>query len=171
MSWKWILTARIKGVLCEGLRNAVGLRWIKGGLFATNMGSDHLGDHKPADTMYRSTRKKLRLALLLSIRGCALSYPKFNAGSKKLNCREVPQAFAAFDAHSSPLGLEFFDSIDLGPVPKSGEGDPLRDSFLIALHRSRQREGLMGAIASSGSSKAASPEILRKTSSIVFVSR
>lgn len=41
----------------HGLRNAVGLRWIKtragnGGLFATNMGSDHLGDHKPADTMY-----------------------------------------------------------------------------------------------------------------------
>lgn len=40
------------GHFARGLRNAVGLRWIKDGLFATNMGSDHLGDHKPADTMY-----------------------------------------------------------------------------------------------------------------------
>src|SRR5687767_4247657 len=39
----------------RGLRNAVGLRWIKDGLFATNMGADHLGDHKPADTMYALT--------------------------------------------------------------------------------------------------------------------
>jgi glucose/arabinose dehydrogenase len=36
----------------RGLRNAVGLRWIKEGLYATNMGADHLGDDKPADTMY-----------------------------------------------------------------------------------------------------------------------
>ena len=36
----------------RGLRNAVGLRWIKDRLYATNMGSDHLGDGKPADTMY-----------------------------------------------------------------------------------------------------------------------
>ena len=40
----------------RGLRNAVGLRWIKDGLIATNMGSDHLGDHKPADTSTSSKR-------------------------------------------------------------------------------------------------------------------
>ena len=44
--------------------------------------------------------------------------------------------YAAFDAHSSPLGFEFFDSMDLGPVPKSGVGSLLRDSFLVALHGS-----------------------------------
>lgn len=65
--------------------------------------------------------------------------PKFNPGGKKMNCREVPQAFAAFDAHSSPLGFEFFDSMDFGPVPKSGYGGPLRDSFLVALHGSTKR--------------------------------
>src|SRR6185295_17337028 len=37
----------------HGLRNAVGLRWANSSLFATNMGSDHLGTEKPADTMYR----------------------------------------------------------------------------------------------------------------------
>jgi glucose/arabinose dehydrogenase len=41
-----------KRFFARGLRNAVGLRWIRDRLFATNMGSDHLGDHKPADTMY-----------------------------------------------------------------------------------------------------------------------
>ena len=56
-----------------------------------------------------------------------------------MNCRKVPPAFAAFDAHSSPLGFEFFDSLDLGPVPKSGYGGPLRDSFLVALHGSTKK--------------------------------
>jgi glucose/arabinose dehydrogenase len=65
--------------------------------------------------------------------------PKFNLGGKKSNCRNVPQAYAAFDAHSSPLGFEFFDSLDLGAVPKSGHGGPLRDSFLVALHGSTKR--------------------------------
>ena len=59
----------------RGLRNAVGSalgRRIK--LFATNMGSDHLGDHKPADTMYHDQRRdELRLALLLPVRPGALS--------------------------------------------------------------------------------------------------
>jgi glucose/arabinose dehydrogenase len=76
------------------------------------------------------------VALLLpSGAGC---YPdvKFNPGSNKLNCRDVPVAFAAFDAHSSPLGFEFFDSLAMGPVNKSGLGSPLRDSFLVALHGS-----------------------------------
>jgi glucose/arabinose dehydrogenase len=121
----------------RGLRNAVGLRWFEDNLFATNMGADHLGDHKPADTMYL-----LKDGANYGWPYCFQSGPgrfpdkKFNAGSKKLNCRKVPAAFAAFDAHSSPLGLEYFDGMDFGPVSKSGAGSPLRDSFLVALHGS-----------------------------------
>jgi glucose/arabinose dehydrogenase len=123
-----------------GLRNAVGVRWIKDSLYATNMGSDHLGDHKPADTMY-----KVRAGTSYGWPYCyqsgvtRLPDPKFNPGSKKKNCREVPVAFSAFDAHSSPLGFEFFDSTDMGPVPKSGYGGLLRDSFLVALHGSTKK--------------------------------
>ena len=65
--------------------------------------------------------------------------PKFNPAGKKLDCRKVPLAFAAFDAHSSPLGFEFFDSLDMGPVSKSGYGGPLRDSYLVALHGSTKK--------------------------------
>src|SRR6185436_13226895 len=36
----------------RGLRNAVGLRWVNDRLYVTNMGSDHLGDNRPADTFY-----------------------------------------------------------------------------------------------------------------------
>jgi len=115
----------------RGLRNAVGLRWAKGGLFATNMGSDHLGDHKPADTMYQ-----IKDGGNYGWPYCYQSGPgrfpdvKFNAGSKKLNCRQVPQAFAAFDAHSSPLGLEYFAGAGIGP---------LSDYFLVALHGSTKK--------------------------------
>lgn len=121
----------------RGLRNAVGLRWIKDRLFATNMGSDHLGDHKPADTMY-AVKEGTNYGWPYCYQSGAGRFPdlKFNPGSKKLNCRNVPVAFAAFDAHSSPLGFEFFDSLDMGPVSKSGYGGPLRDSFLVALHGS-----------------------------------
>ena len=121
----------------SGLRNAVGLSWIGDGLYATNMGSDHLGADKPADTMYAiKAGTNYGWPYCYQSGVTRLADPKFNPGGKKRNCREVPVAFAAFAAHSSPLGFEFFDSIDMGPVPKSGAGGWLRDSFLVALHGS-----------------------------------
>ena len=42
----------------RGLRNAVGLKWVKNRLWATNLGSDHLGDHRPADTFYSIEAEK-----------------------------------------------------------------------------------------------------------------
>lgn len=124
----------------RGLRNAVGLRWIKDQLIATNMGSDHLGDHKPADTMYViKDGTNYGWPYCYQSGTVRAEDPKFNLGVKKLKCSEVPLAFAAFDAHSSPLGFDFFDSMDLGPVPKSGYGGPLRDSYLVALHGSTKK--------------------------------
>jgi glucose/arabinose dehydrogenase len=124
----------------RGLRNAVGLRWIKDRLFATNMGSDHLGDHKPADTMY-AVKDGANYGWPYCYQSGAGRFEdkKFNPGGKKLNCRNIPLAFAAFDAHSSPLGFEFFDSLAMGPVSKSGYGGPLRDYFLVALHGSTKK--------------------------------
>ncbi|HTG87309.1 MAG TPA: hypothetical protein VL907_09765, partial [Pyrinomonadaceae bacterium] len=56
--------------------------------------------------------------------------PKFNLRNKKLDCRKVPPAHTPFPAHSSPLGLEYFDSTS----------DPaLANSFLVALHGSTKR--------------------------------
>lgn len=113
-------------LFARGLRNAVGLRATAVGVFATNMGSDHLGDHKPADTMYL-LKDGANYGWPYCFQSGAGRFPdpKFNLRSRKMNCRKVPQAFSAFDAHSSPLGLEYFDD---------APGAELKGSFLVALH-------------------------------------
>ncbi|HEY0003191.1 MAG TPA: hypothetical protein VGB17_00175 [Pyrinomonadaceae bacterium] len=115
----------------RGLRNAVGLGWVKGQLFATNMGADHLGDKRPADTMYI-----LKDGMHYGWPYCFQSGPKiypdnaFNPRQKKMSCRSMPLAFAAFAAHSSPLGFDYFDA---------GNTPDLSDYFLVALHGSTKK--------------------------------
>lgn len=114
--------------VARGLRNAVGLRWVKDGLFATNMGSDHLGDHKPADTMYRiKDGTNYGWPYCYQSGSGRFPDPRFNPRGRKFKCVDVPAAYTAFDAHSSPLGFEYFDT---------GNDQALRESFLVALHGS-----------------------------------
>ena len=47
-----------------------------------------------------------------------------------MSCRHVPTAYRAFDAHSSPLGLEHFGA---------DSGVELNNSFLVALHGSTKK--------------------------------
>ncbi len=110
----------------RGLRNAVGLRFVGERLFATNMGADHLGDHRPADTMYAlADGANYGWPYCYQSGSKVLRDPQFNPRGRKLDCRKVPAAYAAFDSHSSPLGLEYFDA---------EEGGLLGGSFLVALH-------------------------------------
>ena len=113
-----------------GLRNAVGLRWIKNRLYATNMGADHLGIHRPADTMF-ALKDKTNYGWPYCYQSGSARLPdaRFNPAGKKMNCRNVPLADAAFDAHSSPLGLEYFD----------GTNTVLSNSILVALHGSTNK--------------------------------
>ena len=101
----------------RGLRNAVGIRWTNGKLYATNMGADHLGDNRPADTFYAiEDGKHYGWPYCFQAGSRIYPDPKFNAGGK-FDCRKVPAALTSLPAHSSPLGLEHFDG-----------------SFLVALH-------------------------------------
>jgi glucose/arabinose dehydrogenase len=115
----------------RGLRNAVGLRWVDGKLFATDMAADHLGKDKPADTMYA-----LRDGANYGWPYCYQSGPRvfadpeYNPRGRRFRCRDVPAALAAFDAHSAPLGLEHFGAD--GP-------EELSNSFLVALHGSTNK--------------------------------
>ena len=116
----------------RGLRNAVGVRWVNGGVVATNMGSDHLGDHVPADTMYRiAGETNYGWPYCYQSGPRRLPDPKLNARSVKMKCANVPQAFAAFDAHSSPLGFDYFGS--------SWTAE-LKNSFLVGLHGSTKKQ-------------------------------
>ncbi len=124
-----------KHYFARGLRNAVGLRWKDDKLYATNMGSDHLGDNRPADTFYRLEDGK-HYGWPYCFQAGARIYPdpkfnaKFNGGGESFDCRKVPEALTPFPAHSSPLGLEYFDT--------SNHSD-LAGSFLVALHGSTKK--------------------------------
>jgi glucose/arabinose dehydrogenase len=112
----------------RGLRNAVGLRWVNNRLYATNMGSDHLGPNRPADTFYSmqpqanstdGTSGNYGWPYCFQAGPKVYADPKFNPGGAKFDCAKVPHALVAFDAHSSPLGFDYFEN-----------------SFLVALHGS-----------------------------------
>ena len=116
-------------IYAKGLRNAVGMKWVGAQLFATNMGADHLGDNRPSDTMY-VVRQGLNYGWPYCYQQQSRIYadPQFQSSPKNMGCKNVPSAYAAFSAHSSPLGLEYFDA---------GTSSPnLRNSFLVALHGS-----------------------------------
>ncbi|MEW6128498.1 MAG: PQQ-dependent sugar dehydrogenase [Acidobacteriota bacterium] len=120
-------------IIVRGLRNAVGLKFSKGQLFATNMGQDKLGDDRPEDNFYLiEPNKNYGWPYCYEYKGTRISDPVFAKSAKRVDCREVPLAFVGFPAHSSPLGLEYF------PSSKSTDGR-LKDSFLVALHGSSKR--------------------------------
>ena len=113
----------------RGLRNAVGLKWVGGELFATNMGADHLGDERPEDTFYRLREgANYGWPYCYQFRGRVYADPKFRASSGNRVCNDVPLAVVGFLAHSSPLGFDYFDA--------SNSNTALRDHFLVALHGS-----------------------------------
>ncbi|HUQ33567.1 MAG TPA: PQQ-dependent sugar dehydrogenase [Pyrinomonadaceae bacterium] len=116
-------------IYARGLRNAVGMKWVGSQLYATNMGADHLGDDKPSDTMY-VVRRGLNYGWPYCYQLQARIYadPQFQSSEKNISCKNVPPAYVAFSAHSSPLGLEHFDA--------SATSQSLRNYFLVALHGS-----------------------------------
>ncbi|HVG35738.1 MAG TPA: PQQ-dependent sugar dehydrogenase [Pyrinomonadaceae bacterium] len=123
------MDGRGKRTYARGLRNAVGIKWVDNRLFATNMGSDHLGNDKPQDTMY-ALKEGVNYGwpYCYQYRSKIYSDAQFAKSAKRVNCSTVPVAYAAFPAHSSPLGLEYFDSHKHSSI--------LQNSFLVALHGS-----------------------------------
>lgn len=126
------LDGKHQKVFAQGLRNAVGIKWIKGQLFVTNMGADHLGDFKPDDTMYIvEPNANYGWPYCFQYRKRMYADAEFSKSDKKFDCNSVPAAYVGFSAHSSPLGFEYFDSSNKTPA--------LADSFLVALHGSSKR--------------------------------
>jgi glucose/arabinose dehydrogenase len=124
-----------------------------GSLFATNMGDDHLGDFKPEETFFEldSNDHPGPIAaaaapnygwptcyfadgtphadpLISAPKPTDHIFPPPPAGPAptQYDCSKVPAAYTTFPAHSSPLGLEYFDGTD----------STLKGSFLVALHGS-----------------------------------
>lgn len=117
-------------VIARGLRNAVGLRWIGKVLFATNQGSDHLGDDRPDETFY-SIRSGADYGwpYCHSNNGRIFADPKFK---RRGQCARVAKPYAYFPARSSALGFDFFNDADSPAV--------IKDAFLVALHGSTNKD-------------------------------
>jgi glucose/arabinose dehydrogenase len=126
------LDGKNQRVFASGLRNAVGMKWVDGDLFVTNMGADHLGDFKPDDTMYIvEAQKNYGWPYCFQYRKRLYADAEFGKSKKKIACDSVPAAYVGFSAHSSPLGFDYFDSSNSSPA--------LKDSFLVSLHGSSKR--------------------------------
>ena len=138
-------------IFAHGLRNAVGVEYVPsvdgGSLFATNMGADHLGDHAPEDTFFELDSEAHPMAqdsdygwptcyfedgqahadhLVSDPKPSDHIFPPPPDGPPpaQFDCAKIPPVYTTFAAHSSPLGLEYFDA-----------GNPiLSGSFLVALH-------------------------------------
>jgi glucose/arabinose dehydrogenase len=138
-------------ILARGLRNAVDLEFIPaldgGALFATNMGDDQLGDKAPEDTFFELDSNSHPVGPDQNY-GWPTCYfengtahpdptvthpdplhpvfppPPEGPPPQQIDCTRVPAAYTTFAAHSSPLGLAFFDATN----------SELHNSFLVALH-------------------------------------
>ena len=139
-------------IFARGLRNAVGLKWINGALWATNQGSDHLGLQRPDETFYVLVGLKDPSANA-DRRGKITDYgwPYCHSSNGKIfadpkirrpeGCRSVEPPFAYFPARSSALGFDYFPRHP-PPTPNGyweEPPDPIADAFLVALHGSTNK--------------------------------
>jgi len=117
-------------VYAKGLRNAVGLKWIGSFLFATNQGADHLGLNRPNETFYA-----LKDGADYGWASCYEANGKITRDAKfrrLKSCANIPKSYAAFPAHSSALGFDYFDET-------TGD-ENIKNSFLVALHGSTDKD-------------------------------
>ncbi|BCM91999.1 hypothetical protein IAD21_03878 [Abditibacteriota bacterium] len=121
-------------IYAHGLRNAVGLRWMRGALWASNQGVDHLGDDAPNETFYKlQSGSDYGWPYCYQSRGAVRLDPKFH---RAVGTKGVPLAPIVFPAHSSALGFDWF-------APNAPDPN-LRNRWLFALHGSgfiRQKRG------------------------------
>jgi glucose/arabinose dehydrogenase len=116
-------------IFARGLRNAVGLRWYGNFLFATNQGSDHLGNNRPDETFYAlKDGADYGWPYCHSVNGRVISDAKIK---RREGCANVVAPYDYLPPRSSALGFEYFDD------PSSPEA--IKNAFLVALHGSTNK--------------------------------
>ncbi len=116
-------------IIATGVRNAVGLEWVEGKLYATNMGADHLGDDRPEDVIYAIEEgKNYGWPYYYQYQGQIVEDTTQAWEHKTIEASDVPLAYAVLQAHDSPLDLKYFDH--------TFADNSLKNYFLTALHGS-----------------------------------
>ncbi len=119
-------------IFARGLRNSVGLKWIEGTLYATDMGADQFGDNAPDERLFAlADGQNYGWPYCYQDGAAVRPDPQFAGSTAGVDCGAVPPAFARFPAHAAPLGLEYF-GID-APLAT------VRDSWVVALHGSSKK--------------------------------
>ena len=118
-------------VYADGLKNAVGLEWANGSLYATENGVDHLGADAPNDLMYKITEgEHYGWPYCYELDRVKHEEVGYDWQREPVECEEIPLSFVSFEPHSAPLGLEYFEHA----YPM------LEGTFLVALQGSWQPE-------------------------------
>lgn len=115
-------------IFASGLRNSVGMKWINGRLWVTNMGQDHLGHNRPEDFFTDVQRgASFGWPYYYQYQGQVYADEKFRDSSGSRTGIKPALAFCGFSGHSAPLGFDYF---------KDFSDERIRNKFLVALHGS-----------------------------------
>jgi len=114
--------------IARGLRNAVGIKWVKDELWVTNMGRDNRGPDKPEEQLMKINPGSFYgWPYYFQYRKQIITDPAFRDSVKPAWVKKPPISQWGIKAHSAPLGFTWF----------SGFSDSLlNNSFLTALHGS-----------------------------------
>lgn len=113
-------------IYASGLRNSVGLEWVMGDLFATNMGRDNLGDDAPEDKL-QIVQKDHFYGWPYFYQSGEKVYRDTTIAEPNAHVHAPEPAYMALGPHTGPLGFDFLH----------GFHDPgLDNTFIVALHGS-----------------------------------
>lgn len=108
-------------VYADGVKNAVGIEWAEGALYATENGVDHLGDEAPNDVLYKIEEgKHYGWPYCFELSGVKKAETSAAVQPLAMDCEDAGTSFVSFEAHTGPLGVTYFN-----------EGHPLLKGFLF----------------------------------------
>lgn len=114
--------------IARGLRNAVGIKWVKDELWVTNMGRDNRGPDKPEEQLMKITPGSFYgWPYYFQYRKQIITDPAFKDSLKPAWVKRPPISQWGIKAHSAPLGFTYFSVFS---------DSLLNNSFITALHGS-----------------------------------
>ena len=119
-----------KKYFAHGIRNAVGLAWAEGGLYATCMAADHLGKEQPDDVLVKvEDGQNYGWPYCYYWNGKIYNDPLYDTVKTKITADKVHPAFSYLGAHIAPLGLAWFGE-------QHADDAALKNYFIVAEHGS-----------------------------------
>ena len=115
-------------IYARGVRNAVGMKWIKDTLWVTHMGRDNRGPDKPEELFHTIDKDGFYgWPYYFQYKKKIYADTAFKNSPRQIFVKAPSISPYSFKAHAAPLGFEYFSNFD---------DTLLNNSFLVALHGS-----------------------------------